>query len=631
MFIGGIYLIENDIYEESNKFIVKKEIHGKWVTFGSFDNLDDAIELRDELEDYGWPYRDEYKIDEIEKYIFKENDKFLVSKKIIGQDIVFGIFDSLNNAKSFKRRLVQNAWNLNFYTRPSKYGRYIKRVGKRFGIFKNVNGEDINFGYFKSVDEAIMFRNELIDNNWNMGEDKILSNLGIMEFDLGIGLVGRKFIVFDWNESKCTIYGFYTSRRLANEAKEKLFNQNNLLDNKIDYSYEDTRYIHRVNNYYRITKVLNGIPKNFGHYKTLEEAICIRDELIQKDWDDSFLNLKRIARGEDSYNKHIHKSSRGYDVINRIDGYLYNFGSFESLEDAISFRDYLEENNWVISHEEDNDFEEEKYDEFIFLKNDGKYYLKNEIDGEMRIFGIFSNPLDAIATRLDCIKNNWDLSSVSEEEYLKNPNMNFEFGNLNDEIEEITDDMLGSNILDKTIDFPVTVGKSYKNGGWAIKRSYLDEFIPNIPFERECSIIVDGIKVIGKMNIHTRLFYFKDDILSSYLKNLHDIDPKAQTRVTFELNHGIYSFSKNDIGEIEFITKFSKSFKKGLFAVPRSISKNIIPILPYEQECNYLINGIKVIGKFNLEFRFRFSNVSFISKLESKFDENDELIVKLLL
>ena len=609
-------MIENDIYEESNKFIVKKEIRGKWVTFGSFENMNDAIELRDELEDYGWPYREENEIDEIEKYIFKENNKFLVSRNIIGHDIVFGIFDSLNNAKSFKRRLVQNAWNLNFYTRPSKYGKYIRRAGaKRYGIFKDVDGNDINFGYFKTVNEAILVRDELIDNNWNMGENKILSNLGIMEFDLGIGLVGRKFVVFDWEESKCIIYGFYPSRRLAIESKAKLFNQKNIIDDEINYNYEDTRYIHRVNDYYRITKVFDGKPKHFGHYKSLDEAI---------------LELNRITRGDDSYNRHIHKSSRGYDVINRIDNLWYNFGHFESLEDAISFRDYLEENNWEIEYEED-DFKEEKYDEFIFLKDDGKYYLKNEIDGVMRIFGIFDNPLDAISTRLDCIKNNWDLVSITEEEYLNNPNIDINFGYLNDEIEEITDNMLGSDISNNLINFPVTVGKSYKNGGWAVKRSYLNDFIPIIPFEKECSIIVDGIKVVGKINIHTRLFYFKDDDLSKYLKSLYDIDPKAQTRVTFELTHGIYEYSNSNLDDLKFITKFSKSFKKGLFAVPRSISRNLIPILPYEQECKFLINGINVMGKFNLEFRFKFSDKSFISKLESKFDENEELLVKLVL
>lgn len=49
---------EEDIYEENNLYIIKKEINGKWVNFGIFSDLNKAIERRDELEEYGWPYQD---------------------------------------------------------------------------------------------------------------------------------------------------------------------------------------------------------------------------------------------------------------------------------------------------------------------------------------------------------------------------------------------------------------------------------------------------------------------------------------------------------------------------------------------------------------------------------------------
>ena len=67
-------MVEEDIYEEDGQFVIKKEINGKLITFGTFDSLDDAIEERDELEEYGWPYRNMRKmtIQEVEKYIFKE-------------------------------------------------------------------------------------------------------------------------------------------------------------------------------------------------------------------------------------------------------------------------------------------------------------------------------------------------------------------------------------------------------------------------------------------------------------------------------------------------------------------------------------------------------------------------------
>ena len=53
------------------------------ITFGTYDNLDDAIENRDELEEYGWPYRPEPEtIQEVEKFVFKEDNRFFISKKM---------------------------------------------------------------------------------------------------------------------------------------------------------------------------------------------------------------------------------------------------------------------------------------------------------------------------------------------------------------------------------------------------------------------------------------------------------------------------------------------------------------------------------------------------------------------
>ena len=42
--MGGIYLVEEDIYEENGQFVIKKEINGKMITFGIFSSLDEAIE-----------------------------------------------------------------------------------------------------------------------------------------------------------------------------------------------------------------------------------------------------------------------------------------------------------------------------------------------------------------------------------------------------------------------------------------------------------------------------------------------------------------------------------------------------------------------------------------------------------
>ena len=47
---------------------------------------------------------------------------------------------------------------------------------------------------------------------------------------------------------------------------------------------DDTRYIYLVGKSFQLKKSVNGKTKHFGTFKTLEEAIKARDELIKNNW-----------------------------------------------------------------------------------------------------------------------------------------------------------------------------------------------------------------------------------------------------------------------------------------------------------------------------------------------------------
>ena len=179
--------------------------------------------------------------------------------------------------------------------------------------------------------------------------------------------------------------------------------------------------------------------------------------------------------------------------------------------------------------------------------------------------------------------------------------------------------------------FFVTVGKSYKNRGWAVKRSYLYSLIPQLPYEKQCIVFIEDFKVPASLNIHTRFFYFKNEELSNYLKVLSNIDTKSQVQIEFDLEHGIYSFKKPEKDLISFTTKFSKSFKNGMFAMPRNLSKELLPILPYENKCKFYIGNLESLGKFNIEFRIKFNSKYVIEKIGSSKKEGDELNISLLI
>ena len=632
---------EEDIYEENNLYIIKKEINGKWVNFGIFSDLNKAIERRDELEEYGWPYQDNEpkNYEKIEKYIYKKDDRFLIIKKILDVNIIFGNFDEYDKAKHFKRKLIDNAWNVNSMNSRKKYGKYIQKSKDNFTIAKRFNNKTKFFGTYNNLDDAILKRNQLVDKNWGMDESTILENIGIHELntleDKNIAKVGRKYTVFKWEDHLCSILGFYSNHRTAILVRDKFIINNSIDYDILDESQKDTKYIIKVGDYYKISKMINGKNITFGHFNTLDKAIKVRNLFIKNHWDKKFIN-KYTNSNNKNINKHIHKNSRGFSVVNRIDGQLINFGTFNNLNDALNYRNNLENNNWLRNYEpEEENITEEKYDEYIYLKNDGHYYLKYEVDGEVRIFGIFDNPLDAIAARLDCLKNRWDTFSISEKDYM---NKNFSdselpFGKIINEDTTISEEeVIYPKDIKNYIDFPVTVGKSYKNRGWAIKRSYLNDLVPILKYEKICYFIFNDYKVKGKLNIHTHLFYNSNKRLSNYLLKLFEIDPNIQTRINLDLTYGKYELNSNLDGKIiKFTTKYSKSFKNGMFIIPRKYSVKILPQLNYETDCYFSINDIVCTGRFNLEFRMIFNNPDFKEYLEINKKENDDLDICILL
>ena len=66
--------------------------------------------------------------------------------------------------------------------------------------------------------------------------------------------------------------------------------------------------------------------------------------------------------------RNIQRFNGQFSVIKRINGELTVFDTFPTLSEAIAYRDYLEENEWILE-EDKNDFEEEKYDEYKSVKH----------------------------------------------------------------------------------------------------------------------------------------------------------------------------------------------------------------------------------------------------------------------
>ena len=106
------------------------------------------------------------------KYIRKRNGLYYIQKHINGELKCFNGSKSLKETIELRDKLIENNWR--YYEQLGIVelddNQYIYPVGKSFQLKKYINGENRHFGSFKTLEEAIKARDELIKNNWGMLE-----------------------------------------------------------------------------------------------------------------------------------------------------------------------------------------------------------------------------------------------------------------------------------------------------------------------------------------------------------------------------------------------------------------------------------------------------------------------------
>ena len=106
------------------------------------------------------------------RYIYKRNGFYYILKSVNGEYKYFKGSTSLKEAVEFRDKLIENNWRDNGQLKIEELedNRYIYSVGNSFQLKKYIKGKTKHFGTFKTLEEAIKARNELIMNNWGMLE-----------------------------------------------------------------------------------------------------------------------------------------------------------------------------------------------------------------------------------------------------------------------------------------------------------------------------------------------------------------------------------------------------------------------------------------------------------------------------
>ena len=104
----------------------------------------------------------------------------------------------------------------------------------------------------------------------------------------------------------------------------------------------DMKYIHKRNGLYYVQKHINGELKCFKGSKSLNEIVEFRDKLIENNWvDDGQLGIEELDD-----NQYIYSVANSFQLKKYINGKTKHFGTFKTLEEAIKARNELIKSNW---------------------------------------------------------------------------------------------------------------------------------------------------------------------------------------------------------------------------------------------------------------------------------------------
>ena len=386
------------------------------------------------------------------KYISEENDKFIVSRIIKGERKIFGKFTLLEYAQDYEYKLMINSWDDSFKTKHiSPYGKFIHKNNNQFVVERKIKGEGKIFGTFDTIKEAIKCREDLIDDNW--GVDGEISLVRTSAYGKYIRLSNGLFRIDKTIDGELLIFGIFDTLDEATKARDILM-ENDWDDTKVPESLYSWRYFTSYNpplDGWEVTNLMGIDFISFGVFPTVSDAKLAIKILIENGWDTSCVPLNLYHK-----RSNIRKFKRSkrviYSVIRRVNDEFIRYGSFNTYEDALNRRNELLMSNWVIEEVE------EKIEEFIYYKDD-KYFVKNEIDGVMRIFNVFDELKDAVDFRLECIKAKWNLPSyIDEYEGDLSDSEYFELDNsLN---EELNSDISSIDKYQEDYDFSIKYKKS---------------------------------------------------------------------------------------------------------------------------------------------------------------------------
>ena len=185
-------MCQNDmryIKESKNgkKYVIEKRIGEKIIYCGTYNSLRDAKFARDYFEKNNWnttkidkifQLLQSKSIENISKYIHTDGTKYHIQKTINKKQFYFGRYDTLDDAIAARKYFIEHDWNpedISKLNMAKKYNtnkhKFIQKTIGGYQLKKNINGKNVYFGNYSTLDEALTAREYFEKHGWKL-EDR---------------------------------------------------------------------------------------------------------------------------------------------------------------------------------------------------------------------------------------------------------------------------------------------------------------------------------------------------------------------------------------------------------------------------------------------------------------------------
>ena len=211
---------DRNIYFQRGKYEIRKVINKKKEYFGRYNSKEEAKSIRNLLEKDNWNKENiAKKPQNPDRYIYCLKEKCKIEKIINKKKEYFGTYDSIEEAKPIRDQLEKHNWNKKYIPqKPQKQDRYIHFHQEKYEIEKIIKNKPIYFGRYDSIEKAREVRDQLEKHNWNKKyiPPKPTNPNRYLNYKKSSVII-RKI-----NKGKLEYYGTYKTLKEAREVRDKL-------------------------------------------------------------------------------------------------------------------------------------------------------------------------------------------------------------------------------------------------------------------------------------------------------------------------------------------------------------------------------------------------------------------------